>query len=81
MPVVMVMVAMVMMVAMVPAMPPMVVVMMMTVSPVNFRRRQPGIFLNGCGRAGIAERQCVRRRGEHEQRADGGEPQNFHELH
>ena len=73
-------VAMVMMVAMVPAMPPMVVVMM-TVSPVNFRRRQPGVFLNGCGRAGIAERQCVRRRGEHEQRADGGEPQNFHELH
>ena len=69
-----------MVVVVVVAMPPMMV-MMMTVSPVNFGRRQPGVFLNGCGSAGIAERQCVRRRGKREQRANGSETQNFRELH
>ena len=46
----------------VPTMMVMVVAMeMMTVmSPVHFRRRQPGIFLNGRRSGGIAERQRVR---------------------
>jgi hypothetical protein len=72
MPVAVVMVAMMM-----PAVPPMVVM----VPPVNFRRRQPGIFLNGCGGAGIAERHGIRRRSEREQRANGREPEKLRELH
>jgi hypothetical protein len=74
--------AMMMVVAvMVPAVPPM---MMMTVPPMHFRGREPGIFLNRRGGAGIAERQRVGALGwscEREQRANGGEPQNFSELH
>jgi hypothetical protein len=69
----------VVMMAMMPAMPPMMVMMMMP--PVNFRRRQPGVFLNGRGGAGIAERHRIRRRSEREQRANGGKAQNFRELH
>jgi hypothetical protein len=68
---------MVVMVAMMPAVPPMVVM----VPPMNFRRRQPGIFLNGCGGAGIAERHGIGRRSERKQRANGGKAQNFRELH
>ena len=68
---------MVVMVAMMPVMPPMVVMM----PPMNFGRRQPGIFLNGSSGAGIAERHGVCRRGEREQCANGGEAQNFRELH
>jgi hypothetical protein len=65
---------------MVPAMPP----MMVMVSPMNFRRRQPGIFLNRRGGAGIAERQRIGAlswRCKRKQRADGSESQNFRELH
>lgn len=70
-------VAVVMMVAvMVPAM-----MAMIMVPPMHFRRRQPGIFLNRRGSAGIAERQCIRRRSEREQRTNGGQTQNFRELH
>ena len=68
---------MVVMVAMMPAVPPMMVMM----SPMNFRRRQPGIFLNGCGGAGIAERHGIRRRNQRQHRANGREPENFRELH
>ena len=71
---------MVVMVAMMPAMPP-IMVMMAVVPPMHFRRRQPGIFLNGCSGAGIAERHGIRRCSKREQRADGGEAQNFRELH
>jgi hypothetical protein len=56
------MVRMVVVAMMVPAVPPMVVM----VPPVNFRRRQPGIFLNGCGGAGIAERGGIGRRSKRE---------------
>jgi hypothetical protein len=73
---------MVVVAVMVPAMPPMM--MMMTVPPMHFRGRQPGIVLNRRGGAGIAERQRVGALGwscEREQRANGGEPQNFRELH
>ncbi|XIA65570.1 hypothetical protein ACFIOY_04550 [Bradyrhizobium sp. TZ2] len=56
-PVPMTVMMMAMVVMMVPAVPTMmVVVMMAVVSPVHFRRRQPGILLNRCGGAGIAER-------------------------
>jgi len=71
---------MVVMVAMMPAMPP-IMVMMMTVPPVNLRRHQPRVFLNGGGSAGIAERHRIRRCGEREEHADGSKPQNFGELH
>jgi hypothetical protein len=67
----------VMVAVMVPAVP---TVMMMTVPPMHFRGRQPGIFLNRRGGAGIAERQRVGALGrgcEREQRANGGEPENF----
>ena len=67
---------------MVPAVPPMM--MIMTVPPMHFRCRQPGIFLNRRGGAGIIERQRVGALGwscEREKRANGGEPQNFRELH
>lgn len=70
-------VMMVVVAIMMPAVPPMV----MMVPPVNFRRRRPGIFLNGRGAAGIAQRHCIRRRGEREQCTNGGEPKNFRELH
>ena len=73
-------VAMMVMVAMMPAMPP-IMVMMMVPPPMHFRRRRPGIFLNGCSGAGIAERHGVRRRRKREQRANGGEPENLRELH
>ena len=66
---------------MVPAMPPVVVVMM---PPMHLRCRQPGIFLNRRGGAGIAERQRIGAlgwSGEREQRANGGEPHNFRERH
>ncbi|WFU17112.1 hypothetical protein [Bradyrhizobium sp. CB3481] len=56
---------MVVMVAMMPAVPPMVVMM----PPVNFRRRQLCIFLNGRGGAGIAERERIGRRSERKQDA------------
>ena len=65
---------------MVPAVPP----MMVTMPPMHFRCRQPGIFLNRRGGAGIAERQRIGALGrgyEREQRANGGEPHNFRELH
>ena len=68
---------MVVMVAMMPAMPP----VMMMVPPMHLRRRQPCVFLNGRGDAGIAERKRIGRRGEREQRADGSKPQNFRQLH
>jgi hypothetical protein len=71
---------MVVVVVMVPAMPTVVAV----VPPMHFRRRQPGIFLNRCGGAGIAERQRIGALGRHserQKRANGGEPQNFRELH
>ena len=74
------MMVMVVMVAMMPAMPP-IMVMMMVPPPMHFRRRRPGIFLNGCSGAGIAERHGVRRRRKREQRANGGEPENLRELH
>jgi hypothetical protein len=66
---------------MVPAMPPVVVVMM---PPMHLRCRQPGIFLNRRGGAGIAERQRIGALGwscERKHRANGREPQNFRELH
>jgi hypothetical protein len=70
---------MVVMMTMMPAMPTMVVMvvameMMAMMSPVHFRRRQPGIFLDGRCRRGIAERERVRpldRGCEREQRANG----------
>jgi len=66
-----------MVMVMVPAMP----VVMAVVSPVHFRGREPGVLLNRSGGAGIAERQRIRRRGENEQCANGGKPQNFRYLH
>lgn len=71
---------MVVMVAMMPTVPA-IMVMMTVMPPVNFRRRQPRIFLNGRSSAGIAERHRIRRCGECEERADGSKPQNFRELH
>jgi hypothetical protein len=68
---------MVVVAVMVPAMP----VVMVVVSPVHFRGREPRVLLNRSGGAGIAERQRIRRRGESEQRANGGKPQNFCYLH
>ena len=83
MPVTVVMMAMV--VVVVPAVPTMVVVVMMAVmSPVHFRCRRSGVFLNCRGGAGIAERQRIRalgRGGEREQCANGRKPQNFRNLH
>ena len=72
---------MVVVAVMVPAMP---TVMMAVVPPMHFRCRQLGVFLNRRGGAGIAERQRIGALGwscEREQRANGGEPQNFRELH
>jgi hypothetical protein len=69
-------VTMVMAMMMVPAMPPMMVMM----PPMHFRGRQPGVVLNRRGGAGIAERQRIGAFGwgcERQQRANGGEPQNF----
>jgi hypothetical protein len=74
------MVVVMMAAVMVPAVPP----MMVTMPPMHFRGRQPGVFLNRRGGAGIAERQrigALGRRCEREQCANGGEPQNFRELH
>jgi hypothetical protein len=71
---------MVVVAVMVPAMP----TVMAVVPPMHFRRRQPGVFLNRCGGAGIAERQrigALGRRCERQQGANGGEAQNFRELH
>ena len=65
-----------MVMAMMPAVPPMMVMM----PPMHFRGRQPGIFLNRRGGAGIAERQRIGALGwsrECEQRANSGESQNF----
>jgi hypothetical protein len=67
---------MVMAMMMVPAVPPMMAVM----PPMHFRRRQPGVFLNRRGGAGIAERHRVGALGwssERKQRANGSEPKNF----
>ena len=72
--------AMMMVVAVVPAMPTVMAVM----PPMHFRCRQPGIFLNRRGGAGIAERQRIGALGwscERQQPANGGESQNFRELH
>ncbi|MEH2623709.1 hypothetical protein V1292_001764 [Bradyrhizobium sp. AZCC 1719] len=84
-PVTMMMVVMAMMVV-VPAMPPMmvVVVAVMVMSPMHFRRRQPGILLNRCGGAGIAERQrigALGRSGKRQQGTNGRKPKNLHYLH
>ena len=68
---------------MVPAMPT-VMAVMVAMPPMHFRCRQPGIFLNRRGGAGIAERQRIGALGwscEREKRANGGEPQNFRKLH
>jgi hypothetical protein len=65
---------------MVPAMP----MVMAVVPPMHFRGRQPGVLLNRRGGAGIAERQRIGAlgwSGERQQRANGGEPKNFRELH
>jgi hypothetical protein len=75
------MMMMVVMVAMMPTVPEIMVVMMTVMPPVNFRRRQPRIFLNGRSSAGIAQRHRIRGCGEREERADGSKPQNFRELH
>jgi hypothetical protein len=69
-----------MMMVVVPAMPTVMAMM----PPMHFRCRQPGIFLNRRGGAGIAERQRIGALDwscEREQRADSGESQNFRELH
>ena len=69
-----------MVMAMMPAVPPMVV----TMPPMHFRGRQPGVVLNRSGGAGIAERQRIGALGwscERQQRANGCEPHNFRELH
>jgi hypothetical protein len=78
------MVAMAMMMMVVAVMVPAMPTMMAVVPPMHFRRRQPGIFLNRRGGAGIAERQGIGALGwscEREKRANGGEAQNFRELH
>ena len=64
----------------VPAMPTVMAMM----PPMRFRCRQPGVFLNRRGGAGIAERQRIGALGrsyEREHRTNGGEPENFRELH
>ena len=69
-----------MVMAMMPAVPPMMVMM----PPMHFRGRRPGVILNRRGGAGIAERQRIgafRWSGERRQRTNGGESQNFRELH
>jgi hypothetical protein len=71
---------MVMAMMMVPAVPP----MMVTMPPMHFRGRQPGVLLNRRRGAGIAERQRIGALGwscEREQRADGGESKNFRDKH
>jgi hypothetical protein len=67
---------------------PMVVMMtmpaVMTMPPSHFCRHRPGVFLNGRGGAGIAQRQRVGTlgwRGENEHCANGGKAQNFRHLH
>jgi hypothetical protein len=65
---------------MVPAVP----TVMAVVPPMHFRRRQSGVLLNRRGGTGIAERQRIGALGwsrERQQRANGGEPHNFRELH
>jgi hypothetical protein len=65
---------------MVPAVPPMMVMM----PPMHFRGRQPGVLLNRRGGGGIAERHRIGALGrccKREQCANGGQPQNFRELH
>ena len=62
----------------------MVPTVMAVVPPMHFRCRWPGVLLNRRGGAGIAERQrigALGRRCEREQRANGGESQNFRKLH
>jgi hypothetical protein len=69
-----------MVMAMMPAVPP----MMVTMPPMHFRGRQPGVVLNRRGGAGIAERQRIGALGwscERQQCANGGEPKNFRERH
>ncbi|ANW05049.1 hypothetical protein [Bradyrhizobium icense] len=78
------MVVMMAMMVMVPAMPPMMMVVVAVMSPMHFRRRQPGIVLNRRGGAGIAERQRIGtlgRSGKRQQGANGGKPKNLHYLH
>ena len=73
------------MVVMMPAVPTMMMmVMMAVVSPVHFRCRQPGVFLNRRRCAGIAERKRIRALGwgcKRKQCANGRKPQNFRYLH
>jgi hypothetical protein len=76
MPVTVMMVVVMMTMPAVPAMVVMVMAMemMAVMSPVHFRRCQPGIFLNGRRSRGIAERERVRaldRGCEREQCANG----------
>jgi hypothetical protein len=69
-------VAVVVTVMMMPAVPP----MMVTMPPMHFRCRQPGIFLNRRRGTGIAERQRIGAlswRCEREQCTNGGESKNF----
>jgi hypothetical protein len=71
-------------VAMVMVMVAMVPTVMAVMPPMHFRCRHPGVFLNRRGRAGIAERQRIGALGwscQCQQRANGGESQNFRELH
>src|SRR4051794_38986502 len=59
---------------------PTVMTVMTVMPPMHFRCRQPGVLLNRCSGAGIAERQRIGAPGrscECEQRANGGEPKNF----
>jgi hypothetical protein len=63
---------------------PAVMAVMAMMPPMHFGRRQPGVVLNRRGGAGIAERHRVGALGwscEREQRADGGESQNFRKWH
>jgi hypothetical protein len=65
---------------MVPAVP----TVMAVVPPMHFRGRQLRVLLNRRRGAGIAERQRIGALGwsrERQQRANGGEPHNFRELH
>lgn len=68
------------MMVMVAAMEMMAMEMMTVMSPVHFRRSQPGTFLNRRGRARIGERERIRaldRGCEREQCANGRKAQNF----
>ena len=64
---------------------PMVMTMpAMAMPPSHLGRLGLDIFLNGRGRAGIAERQRIGapgRSSESEHDANGGKPQNFRHLH